>query len=89
MPTSRTPPAVSYVLVGPQYRGKFNVEKATELGVPKGHIRAALARGQTVTFDVKVGDEVIQRTVKAEEVVAKPELPGVEMIVVILKSGLI
>ncbi|KAF8902361.1 hypothetical protein CPB84DRAFT_1775902 [Gymnopilus junonius] len=80
LPPSETPPAVSYLIVGPQHRGKFNAAKATELGVPKGHIRAALARGETITFEVKVGEEIVQRTVKAEEVVAKPELPGAVLI---------
>lgn len=70
---------MSYLVVGPTFRGKFNAEKATELGVPKGKIRSLLARGESITFDVKVGDEIIQRTVRAEDVVAQPEKPSVRV----------
>jgi len=72
-------PTLSYLIVGPQYRGKFNAARAAELGVPQGNLRSVLARGQPITFEVKQGDEMIQRTVQPEEVVAKAEPPAVRM----------
>ncbi|PPQ90050.1 hypothetical protein CVT25_006290 [Psilocybe cyanescens] len=73
LPPSDNPPAMSYLLVGPQYRGKFNVARALELGVPNGNLRSLLARGQTVTFEVQDGEETITRTVRSDEVLGEAE----------------
>lgn len=68
---------MSYLLVGPQYRGKFNVARALELGVPNGNLRSLLARGQTVTFEVQDGEETITRTVRSDEVLGEAEKTAV------------
>ncbi|KAF9565899.1 hypothetical protein CPC08DRAFT_143698 [Agrocybe pediades] len=73
-------PTLSYLLVGPQYRGKFNAERAKELGVPQGRLRSVLARGEAITFEVKEGNEIIQRTVQPDEVMAKAEPPAAVLI---------
>lgn len=77
MQSSNNPPAMSYLLVGPQYRGKFNAEKALELGIPSGKLRSLLTQGQTVTFDVKEGEETVTRTVTPEEVLGVAEKTAV------------
>lgn len=67
-----------YVCVGPRQRGKFNVEKAQELGVPRGPIRSLLTRGETITFEVRDGrGGKIQRTVRPEECLGESENPRV------------
>lgn len=40
--------ATSYLAVGPEYRGRFNVQAADALGVKKGPDRAKLSRGESV-----------------------------------------
>lgn len=63
-----------YVCVGPKVRGKFDVEKATQLGVPKGRIRGQLTQGHTITFMVDDGKGgQVERTVRPEEIVSPPE----------------
>ncbi|KAH9479322.1 tRNAse Z TRZ4, mitochondrial [Psilocybe cubensis] len=71
--SSTNPPAMSYILVGPQYRGKFNAQRALELGIPNGKLRSQLAQGQTVTFEVKEEEETIIKTVRPEEVLGVAE----------------
>jgi ribonuclease Z len=71
-----TSPTLAYVIVGPRVRGKFDAKKATELGV-FGYLRAKLTAGETVTFNVKVGDEVVSRTVHPEDLIGESESPGV------------
>lgn len=68
---------MSYIVVGPRFRGKFDAKRAEELGIPHGPLRGSLAKGEAITFEIREGDEVIQRTVKPEEVVGKSETPGV------------
>ncbi|KAF9525128.1 hypothetical protein CPB83DRAFT_860056 [Crepidotus variabilis] len=79
LPPSSTPPSMSYLVVGPHYRGKFDVEKARELGV-QGRDRGKLTQGETVTFQVKVGEEIVERMVKPEDVLAEPEKPSAILI---------
>jgi ribonuclease Z len=67
---------MSYLIVGPRYRGKFNVEKAHELGVV-GPDRSRLTRGETITISVKVGEETIERVIKPEDVIGKSEKASV------------
>ena len=68
---------MSYIIVGPRYRGKFDAKRAKELGIPQGPQRSALAKGEAITFEIREGNEVIQRTVKPEEVIGKSDTPGV------------
>ncbi|KIM44447.1 hypothetical protein M413DRAFT_431468 [Hebeloma cylindrosporum] len=76
LPPSPFPPTMSYIVVGPRFRGKFDAKRAKELGIPEGPLRSNLAKGETITFETQKGDEVIQRTVKPEEVIGKSETPG-------------
>lgn len=48
------------------------MEKARELGVV-GPDRGRLAKGETITIQVKVGEELVQRVIKPEDVLAEPE----------------
>jgi len=68
---------MSYIVVGPRFRGKFDAKRAKELGIPQGPLRGSLAKGESITFEIQEGDEVIQRTVNPEEVIGKSETPGV------------
>jgi ribonuclease Z len=61
--------AVSYTFTTPPIPGKFLVEKATELKVPRGPMYAQLKAGKSVTFtDPETNEE---RTVTPEEVLAE------------------
>ncbi|WVW79468.1 hypothetical protein I302_101437 [Kwoniella bestiolae CBS 10118] len=40
-----------YICQAPDVRGKFNVEKANQLGVPKGPARGKLTRGEAIEVD--------------------------------------
>jgi hypothetical protein len=73
-PTSA--PALTYVVVGPSVRGKFDVEKSLALGVPK-HQRSKLTNGETITVTVKEGDETIQRVVQPQDCIGPSETPAV------------
>ena len=79
-----SPPAMSYVIVGPRVRGKFDVQKSIALGVPQGPLRGQLTKGQTITFTVE--DTVTSEdgtsstvprtvTVKPEECMGESEPP--------------
>ncbi|RXW24848.1 hypothetical protein EST38_g1005 [Candolleomyces aberdarensis] len=79
-----SPSAVSYVIVGPRVRGKFDVKKSIALGVPNGPLRGRLTKGDTVTFTVKDTvaredgtSETVDRTVtvKPEECMGESEPP--------------
>ena len=67
---------MSYLIVGPRYRGKFNAEKASELGVV-GLDRCRLTRGETITITVNVGGETIERVIRPEDVIGKSEKASV------------
>jgi len=67
---------MSYLVVGPQYRGKFDAQKAKELGV-MGPNRGRLAKGETITIQVKEGDELVERTIKPEDVLGPSDPPAV------------
>ena len=72
------PSSLGYLVVGPRVRGKFDVKKAEELGVPRGPIRARLTRGETVTFEVDDGQGgKVEKSVKSEECVGPSEMPQV------------
>ena len=69
--------ALAYVVIGPRVRGKFDVEKAVELGIPFGPLRAKLTRSESITFKVKRGNEQFERTVKPEACIGPSETSGV------------
>lgn len=50
-PTTPKDDAVSYIICPWPRRGKFDVKKAKELGVPAGPIRGRLAQGETITLE--------------------------------------
>ncbi|RPD65585.1 hypothetical protein L226DRAFT_479775 [Lentinus tigrinus ALCF2SS1-7] len=76
-----TLPTIGYLCVGPAVRGKFDVKKAEELGVPRGPIRGRLTKGEAVTFEVDDGQGgKIQRTVQPEECVGPTEAPQAVLI---------
>jgi ribonuclease Z len=70
-------PALAYIAVGPRVRGKFDVKKAEELGVPFGPKRGKLTKGESVTVKVKVDGRIVERVVKPEECVGESEVPVV------------
>jgi ribonuclease Z len=63
---------MSYLIVGPRYRGRFNADKAAELGVV-GPDRSRLTRGETIEITVKVGEETVKRVIRPEDVLGKSE----------------
>jgi ribonuclease Z len=80
---------MSYVIVGPRVRGKFDVQKSIALGVPKGPLRGKLTKGETITFTVKdtmTGEDgtptTVSRTVtvKPEECMGESEPPAVAIV---------
>ncbi|KAF8901546.1 hypothetical protein CPB85DRAFT_1323393 [Mucidula mucida] len=73
-------PVLSYIVVGPRYRGKFDALKAAELKIPNGELRSALTLGKTITFEVTEDGKTFQRTVRADEIVAPSEPPQVIII---------
>lgn len=78
-PTSHVRPTLAYVLVGPRIRGKFDAQKADEMGV-FGRLRGKLTKGETVTIKVKVGDETMTKTVHPEDLIGESEAPGVSLV---------
>ena len=68
-----------YVVVGPRYRGKFDVKKAEALGL-NGKNRGRVCAGGTVTYTVKDGNGgTITRTVSMDDVVGASEPPKVSI----------
>ncbi|KAG6330075.1 hypothetical protein ID866_9015 [Astraeus odoratus] len=74
-------PTVAYAIHGPRVRGKFDAEKAAALGLKSGPLRAALARGQTVTVKVDDGHgNTFDREIKPADCIAEGTLPGVILV---------
>ncbi|KZT20914.1 hypothetical protein NEOLEDRAFT_1172230 [Neolentinus lepideus HHB14362 ss-1] len=74
-------PTLSYLLVGPRVRGKFNAARAEELGLGPGPGRARLARGETVTITVTLPDGTKEeRVIRPEDCVGETEQVGVVLI---------
>ncbi|KAJ7272678.1 hypothetical protein B0H12DRAFT_1043818 [Mycena haematopus] len=70
------PPTLAYVVVGPSVRGKFDVEKSIELGVPKNK-RSLLTKGENITVTVKEGDQTVQKVVRPLDCIGPSEVPAV------------
>lgn len=73
-PLPITKHAVSYLFTTPPIPGKFQIDKAKALNVPRGPMYAHLKAGKSVTFTDPNTEE--ERTVTSEEVVDKSS-PGV------------
>ena len=66
---------VSYLFTTPPIPGSFHVDKAIQLGVPRGPLYARLKAGETVKFQNKDGTE---RLVESSQVVS-PSSPAIAM----------
>src|SRR5690606_9476867 len=65
--THHGPPSLGYAIVEKVRLGRFNPERAGELGIPEGPLWGRLHRGEPVTVD--------GRTISADDVVGAPR-PG-------------
>jgi ribonuclease Z len=85
LPQSRFPDDATilvYVVVGPRVRGKFDVEKANALGLPRGPLYGRLARGETVSFMVDDGNGgKVERVVRPDDCIGKSERRGVSLFI--------
>ena len=70
------PFATSYLVVGPEFRGKFDGVLADELGVPYGPVRRQLTSGQSITLE---NGQVIT----PEMVVGKASLAAVRSVLLV------
>lgn len=71
--------ALSYVIVGPRTRGKFDIVKANALGVLKWQ-RGKLTKGESVTVSTQANGETITRTVNPEDCIGPSEIPSVSVL---------
>ena len=76
---TRLKQAVSYLFTTPPIPGKFLIDKAQALGVPRGPLYAQLKSGKSVTFLDTITN--LERTVLSEEVIARRS-PGVGVAIV-------
>lgn len=67
--------AVGYVLREHRRLGRFNPERARDLGVPEGPLWGRLHRGETVQFEIATDGGVESRTVGPDDLVGAPR-PG-------------
>jgi ribonuclease Z len=67
------PPSFGYALVEDERKGRFNPERARELGIPEGPLWGRLHRGLAVTLDDG-------RTIEPRELVGRPR-PGRRVVV--------
>lgn len=75
--TVETKPTLAYAIVGPRIRGKFDAAKAKALQIPNGDQRRSLTQGLTITFKAKEDGQMVERTVRPEEVMGASEAPSV------------
>ena len=74
---------ISYLFTTPPLPGKFLIEKAQELGVPRGPLYGKLKAGHSVTFEKKSNGDAsdpVQVTVHSADVVMPPQ-PGIGVLV--------
>lgn len=71
-----------FLFTTPPIQGRFQPEKAAELGVPKGPLFARLKAGHSVTF---IDSEGTSRTVTSNQVVT-PSSPGVSVLILSYES---
>lgn len=69
--------ALSFVVHTPPVQGKFLIEKAIELGIPKGSLYGQLKAGKAVSFKDKDGNI---KTVESKQVVT-PSTPSVSVLI--------
>ncbi|MEE8572541.1 MAG: ribonuclease Z, partial [Gemmatimonadota bacterium] len=67
--------AIGYAIREHERLGRFNPEKARELGVPEGPLWGRLHQGETVEFEVEEGGQAVRRSVGPEEIVGETR-PG-------------
>ena len=75
--------AISYIFTTPRIQGKFLVERAIALGIPKGPLFGQLKNGKSVSFTTNDG---ITKTVSSSEVV-EPGSPGISIAVLYYPSS--
>lgn len=79
---------LAWAVVGPRVRGKFDAQKAKELGLPNGPVRARLIAGEVVRVQVDDGmGGKVEREVHPEEVVGASEAPVVRRVVLVRCDG--
>ncbi|KAJ7035559.1 hypothetical protein C8F04DRAFT_1037200 [Mycena alexandri] len=78
-PWSAAPPTLAYVIVGPSVRGKFDVEKSIAIGVPK-NMRSKLTGGQSITVEVKDGDNIVEKVINPLDCIGPSEIPAVAIV---------
>jgi len=75
--------ALSYIFTTPPIQGKFLVDRAAALGIPKGPLFGQLKNGKSVTFTTEDGTT---KTVSSSEVV-EPGSPGISIAVLYYPSS--
>ncbi|ADC66551.1 ribonuclease Z [Ferroglobus placidus DSM 10642] len=81
--------SLGYAFVEDERRGKFNVEKARELGIPPGPLYSKLARGEAIEFGEKIitPDMVLGEKRPGWKVVYTGDTAPVEKLVEIAKNA--
>ncbi|KAJ7780273.1 hypothetical protein DFH07DRAFT_794449 [Mycena maculata] len=69
-------PTLTYVVVGPSIRGKFDVVKSEALGVPKTK-RSELTKGRNITVTVTEDGVRVERVVRPQDCIGPSEPPPV------------
>ena len=95
-PTTPTSVTMAYFVKNRGLLGKFDLEKADALRIPRGPLYGKLKNGEDVEFEVKnENGEKVLKTVKSEEVVQPAvegnsvlvlDIPGIEYVDQVLKN---
>jgi ribonuclease BN (tRNA processing enzyme) len=85
-PTEPNNVSLAYLVQNKDTPGKFDIEKAKALNIPKGKLYAHLKAGQDVEFTIvdKEGNEVVKK-VRSEDVLGEPK-PGRSVLILDLPS---